>query len=59
LSVVEFVEASSSRHLERSRDTEMKVRASVKKICDKCKVIHRRGVVRVICTNPKHKQRQG
>jgi large subunit ribosomal protein L36 len=37
----------------------MKVRASVKKICDKCKVIHRRGVVRVICVNPKHKQRQG
>ncbi|MGA8109230.1 MAG: 50S ribosomal protein L36, partial [Acidobacteriaceae bacterium] len=27
----------------------MKVRASVKKICDKCKVIHRQGVVRVIC----------
>jgi large subunit ribosomal protein L36 len=38
---------------------QMKVRASVKKICDKCKVIHRRGVVRVICVNPKHKQRQG
>jgi large subunit ribosomal protein L36 len=37
----------------------MKVRASVKKICDKCKVIHRQGVVRVICENPKHKQRQG
>ncbi|HVB98226.1 MAG TPA: 50S ribosomal protein L36 [Candidatus Dormibacteraeota bacterium] len=37
----------------------MKVRASVKKICEKCKVIHRRGVVRVICSNPKHKQRQG
>ena len=37
----------------------MKVRASVKKICDKCKIIHRRGVVRVICANPKHKQRQG
>ena len=36
-----------------------KGRASVKKICDKCKVIRRRGVVRVICTNPKHKQRQG
>ena len=30
-----------------------------KKMCDKCKVIHREGVVRVICTNPKHKQRQG
>jgi large subunit ribosomal protein L36 len=37
----------------------MKVRASVKKICDKCKLIHRHGVVRVICVNPKHKQRQG
>ena len=37
----------------------MKVRASVKKICDKCKVIHRKGVVRVICVISKHKQRQG
>lgn len=37
----------------------MKVRASVKKICDKCQVIRRRGVVRVICKNPRHKQRQG
>src|SRR5205085_3781479 len=40
------------------RNRLMKVRASVKKICDKCKVIHRKGVVRVICTNSKHKQRQ-
>ena len=37
----------------------MKVRASVKPICDKCKVIRRKRVVRVICENPKHKQRQG
>jgi large subunit ribosomal protein L36 len=37
----------------------MKVRASVKKICEHCKVINRKGVVRVICKNPKHKQRQG
>ncbi|MCF7908815.1 MAG: 50S ribosomal protein L36 [Candidatus Omnitrophica bacterium] len=37
----------------------MKVRASVKKICDKCKIIMRKRVVRVICENPKHKQRQG
>ena len=37
----------------------MKVRASVKKICVKCKVINRHGVVRVICENAKHKQRQG
>jgi len=28
-------------------------------MCDQCVVIKRRGVVRVICTNPKHKQRQG
>ncbi|MBS7241906.1 MAG: 50S ribosomal protein L36, partial [Treponema sp.] len=26
---------------------------------DKCKVIKRNGVVRIICENPKHKQRQG
>ena len=37
----------------------MKVRASVRKLCDKCKIIRRRGVVRVLCSNPKHKQRQG
>jgi large subunit ribosomal protein L36 len=37
----------------------MKVRPSVKKICDKCKVVRRRGVVRIICANPRHKQRQG
>ncbi|HEY9601450.1 MAG TPA: 50S ribosomal protein L36 [Chroococcales cyanobacterium] len=37
----------------------MKVRASVKKICEKCRVIRRRGRVTVICQNPKHKQRQG
>ena len=29
------------------------------RFCDKCKVINREGVVRVICVNPKHKQRQG
>jgi large subunit ribosomal protein L36 len=37
----------------------MKVRASVKPICDKCKVIKRKGIIRIICENPKHKQRQG
>jgi large subunit ribosomal protein L36 len=43
----------------RRGETEMKVRASVKKMCDKCKIIKRKGVVRVICDNAKHKQRQG
>jgi large subunit ribosomal protein L36 len=37
----------------------MKVRASVKRICENCKIVRREGVVRVICTNPKHKQKQG
>ncbi len=37
----------------------MKVRASVKRICNKCKIIRRKGIVRVICEKPKHKQRQG
>ena len=36
----------------------MKVRVSVKRMCNKCKVIRRRRVVRVICSNPKCKQRQ-
>lgn len=37
----------------------MKVRSSVKRICENCKIVKRRGIVRVICTNPRHKQRQG
>ncbi|MBZ0167502.1 MAG: 50S ribosomal protein L36 [Candidatus Omnitrophica bacterium] len=38
----------------------MRVKSSVKRICSGCKIIKRKGVVRVICSsNPKHKQRQG
>jgi len=37
----------------------MKVQASVKKICKHCKIVRRKGVVRVICKNIRHKQRQG
>ncbi|MEA2061491.1 MAG: 50S ribosomal protein L36 [Thermodesulfobacteriota bacterium] len=37
----------------------MKVRASVKKICKDCKIIRRNGVIRVICINKRHNQRQG
>ena len=37
----------------------MKVRACVKTISEKCKIIKRKGRVMVICENPKHKQRQG
>jgi large subunit ribosomal protein L36 len=38
----------------------MKIRSSVKRICENCKIVRRRGKVYVICSgNPKHKQRQG
>ena len=37
----------------------MKVRPSVKPICEKCKIIKRKGKIMVICENPKHKQKQG
>ncbi|MBI5306486.1 50S ribosomal protein L36 [Candidatus Wolfebacteria bacterium] len=38
----------------------MKVQSSVKKICQNCKVVRRKGIVYVVCKkNPKHKQRQG
>ena len=48
LAVQEFVQESA-----------VKVKPSVKKICDKCKVIRRHGRVMVICENLRHKQRQG
>lgn len=37
----------------------MKVRSSIRRMCENCKIVRRKGVVRVICSNPKHKQRQG
>lgn len=37
----------------------MKVRASIKKICENCRLIRRKRKVMVICSNAKHKQRQG
>ena len=38
---------------------QLKVRPSVKPICEKCTIIKRQGRIMVICSNPKHKQRQG
>jgi large subunit ribosomal protein L36 len=41
-------------------ESRVKVRSSVKPICEHCKVVKRQGVTRIICKrNPKHKQRQG
>lgn len=37
----------------------MKVRASVRKMCRNCKIVRRKRVVRVICSDPTHKQKQG
>ncbi|HVB97057.1 MAG TPA: 50S ribosomal protein L36 [Chloroflexota bacterium] len=37
----------------------MKVQASVKPRCEKCRVVRRKGVVLILCQNPKHKQKQG
>lgn len=36
----------------------MKVRPSVKKMCSSCQIIKRKWITYVICSNPKHKQRQ-
>jgi large subunit ribosomal protein L36 len=43
----------------RDKDENVKVRPSVKPMCEKCKVIRRHRRVFVICENPRHKQRQG
>ncbi len=51
--------APTRGHLRHSRRFIMKVRPSVKPMCEKCKIIKRKGKVMVICENPKHKQRQG
>lgn len=37
----------------------MKVRSSVKRVCEKCRIVRRHGKVRVICKDPRHKQVQG
>lgn len=37
----------------------MKVRVSVKRMCNNCRVIRRKGVLRILCKNVRHKQRQG
>ena len=49
----------STNITQKERKDIMKVRPSVKKMCEKCKIIKRHGKVMVICENPKHKQRQG
>lgn len=51
--------ACTYRTIRIPKGNDMKVRPSVKKMCDKCKIIRRHGKILVICENPRHKQRQG
>ena len=55
----ERIRASGAYHDDEARNFHMKVRASVKRLCRNCKIIRRRGTVRVICKDARHKQRQG
>jgi large subunit ribosomal protein L36 len=57
--VIDRPRAASHENLDCSKGPRMKVKPSVKKMCDKCKVIRRHGRVMVICENLRHKQRQG
>jgi large subunit ribosomal protein L36 len=55
----QYQQHNSHIHTEENASYTMKVRPSVKAMCEKCKVIRRHGRVMVICQNPRHKQRQG
>jgi large subunit ribosomal protein L36 len=58
--LIEGVEAGILKSCSINKGSPMKVRSSVKPICEHCKVIRRQGVIRIICKkNPRHKQRQG
>ncbi|MCS7152001.1 MAG: 50S ribosomal protein L36 [Endomicrobia bacterium] len=37
----------------------MKIRSSIKKICKKCRIIKRKKSMYIICSDPRHKQKQG
>jgi large subunit ribosomal protein L36 len=54
-----FVSSGDSPHVPKEEKFAVKVKPSVKKICSKCRVIRRHGRVMVICSDPRHKQRQG
>ena len=55
-----FATALEKGHFSGNLEVVVKVRTSIKPICEHCRVIRRGGVKYVICKrNPKHKQRQG
>jgi large subunit ribosomal protein L36 len=51
------LKGAGHRHIEEK--SAVKVKPTVKKICSKCRIIRRHGRVMVICSDPRHKQRQG
>jgi large subunit ribosomal protein L36 len=53
------MQQQADEHSVEWRQEAVKVKPSVKKICSKCRIIRRHGRVMVICTDPRHKQRQG
>ncbi|XP_012078799.1 uncharacterized protein LOC105639372 isoform X2 [Jatropha curcas] len=51
---------NTRRHCGSQPSIAMKVQSSVKKMCEFCQIVKRRGRIYVICSsNAKHKQRQG
>jgi large subunit ribosomal protein L36 len=54
-----MVSPSATGNAQAGAEVGMKVRASVKRICENCKLVRRNGRIYVICSNPRHKQRQG
>jgi large subunit ribosomal protein L36 len=58
-SILPSMKMTSSKEYRKRAGSPMKIRSSVKRICEHCKIVRRRGKVYVICTNPRHKQRQG
>jgi len=56
---VSKLDPTKGRVVYKIKSINMKVQASIKTRCRNCRVIKRRGTLFIICTNPKHKQRQG
>ena len=60
LAIPIIAEIQSGRCFRKTGSVSMKVRSSVKRICESCKIVRRKGRIYVICSsNPRHKQRQG
>ena len=51
---------NNNRKKERKIKRKMKVRTAIKRLCEACRIVKRRGRLYVVCSKvPKHKQRQG